>query len=176
MSMNIHEIVESQRKFFQTGATLPVSFRLRMLRKLREAVDRYEAAIEEALAADLGKSGYESFMCEIGLVRGEISYMLRHTAQLAKDRTVYTPLAQFAARSCQKRSPYGVTLIMSPWNYPLLLTLDPLADAIAAGNTAVVKPSAYAPASSALLAKILGECFPPEYVAVVTGGRQETAA
>ena len=176
MSMNIHEIVEKQRKFFQTGATLPVSCRLRMLRKLREAVDRYEAAIGEALAADLGKSGYESFMCETGLVRGEISYMLRHTARLAKDRTVCTPLAQFAARSYQKRSPYGVTLLMSPWNYPLLLTLDPLADAIAAGNTAVVKPSAYAPASSALLAKILGECFPPEYVAVVTGGRQENAA
>ena len=174
--MDIHEIVERQREFFQTGATLPVSFRLRMLRKLREAVDRYEAAIGEALAADLGKSGYESFMCETGLVRGEISYMLRHTARLAKDRTVYTPLAQFAARSYQKRSPYGVTLIMSPWNYPMLLTLDPLADAIAAGNTAVVKPSAYAPASSALLAKILGECFPPEYVAVVTGGRQENAA
>ena len=176
MSMNIHGIVESQREFFQTGATLPVSFRLRILRKLREAVDRYEAAIGEALAADLGKSGYESFMCETGLVRGEISWMLRHTAQLAKDRTVRTPLAQFAARSYQKRSPYGVTLIMSPWNYPLLLTLDPLADAIAAGNTAVVKPSAYAPASSALLAKILGECFPPEYVSVVTGGRQENAA
>ena len=174
--MNIHEIVEKQRKYFQTGATLPVSFRLQMLRKLRNAIDRCEAAIEEALSADLGKSGYESFMCETGLVRGEISYMLRHTARLAKERTVHTPLAQFAARSYQKPSPYGVTLIMSPWNYPLLLTLDPLADAIAAGNTAVVKPSAYAPASSALIAKILGECFPPEYVAVVTGGRQENAA
>lgn len=174
--MNIHEIVEKQRKYFQTGATLPVPFRLQMLRRLRDAVDRCEAAIEEALSADLGKSGYESFMCETGLVRGEISYMLRHTAHLAKDHTVYTPLAQFAARSYQKPSPYGVTLIMSPWNYPLLLTLDPLADAIAAGNTAVVKPSAYAPASSALIAKILGECFPPEYVAVVTGGRQENAA
>ena len=176
MTMNIHEIVEKQRKYFQTGATLPVPFRLQMLRRLRDAVDRCEAAIEEALSADLGKSGYESFMCETGLVRGEISYMLRHTAHLAKDHTVYTPLAQFAARSYQKPSPYGVTLIMSPWNYPLLLTLDPLADAIAAGNTAVVKPSAYAPASSALIAKILGECFPPEYVAVVTGGRQENAA
>ena len=174
--MNIHEIVEKQRKFFQTGATLPVSFRLGMLRKLREAVDRYEAAIGEALAADLGKSRYESFMCETGLVRGEISYMIRHAAHLAKDRTVHTPLAQFAARSYQKPSPYGVTLIMSPWNYPLLLTLDPLADAIAAGNTAVVKPSAYAPATSDILAELIGSCFPPEYVAVVTGGRQENAA
>lgn len=173
--MNIHETVEKQRRFFQTGATLPVSFRLRMLRKLRDALDQYEPAIAEALTADLGKSGYESFMCETGMVRGELSYMLRHTARFARERTVPTPLAQFAARSFQKPSPYGVTLIMSPWNYPVLLTLDPLADAIAAGNTAVVKPSAYAPATSGLLAKMLGECFPPQYVAVVTGGRQENA-
>ncbi len=174
--MNIQEIVERQRRFFRTGATLPASFRLAMLKKLRDAVDRYEEEIGAALAADLGKSGYESFMCETGLVRGEISWMLRHTGRLAKERTVPTPLAQFAARSFRKFSPYGNVLIMSPWNYPLLLTLDPLADAIAAGNTAVVKPSAYAPATSALLAKMVGELFPPEYVAVVTGGREENAA
>ena len=174
--MNIQEIVERQRRFFRTGATLPVSFRLAMLKKLRDAVDRYEAQISEALAADLGKSGYESFMCETGLVQGEISWMLRHTGRLAKEHTVPTPLAQFAARSFRKFSPYGNVLIMSPWNYPLLLTLDPLADAIAAGNTAVVKPSAYAAASGALLAKMIGECFPPEYVAVVTGGREQNAA
>ena len=175
-AMNIHEIVEAQRKYFRTGVTLPVSFRIRMLHKLRNAVDRYEGEIAKALAADLGKSGYESFMCEIGLVRSEISYMIRHTGRLAADRTVRTPLAQFASRSFQKPSPYGNTLIMSPWNYPVLLTLDPLADAIAAGNTAVVKPSAYAPATSALLAELIGRCFPTEYVAVVTGGRQENAA
>ena len=174
--MNIQEIVERQRRFFRTGATLPVSFRLAMLKKLRDAVDRYEEEIGAALAVDLGKSGYESFMCETGLVRGEISWMLRHTSRLARERTVPTPLAQFAARSFRKFSPYGNVLIMSPWNYPLLLTLDPLADAIAAGNTAVVKPSAYAPATSALLAKMVGELFPPEYVAVVTGGREENAA
>ncbi|MDE6899733.1 MAG: aldehyde dehydrogenase family protein, partial [Oscillospiraceae bacterium] len=174
--MNIQEIVERQRRFFRTGATLPVSFRLAMLKKLRDAVDCYEEEIGAALAADLGKSGYESFMCETGLVQGEISWMLRHTGRLAKEHTVPTPLAQFAARSFRKFSPYGNVLIMSPWNYPLLLTLDPLADAIAAGNTAVVKPSAYAPATSALLAKMVGELFPPEYVAVVTGGREENAA
>ena len=174
--MNIHEIVEAQHRFFNTGATLPVSFRKAMLQKLRDEVDRHEGALAEALAADLGKSGYEGFMCEIGLVRSELSYMLRHTARLARERTVRTPLAQFAARSFQKPSPYGSTLIMSPWNYPVLLTLDPLADTIAAGNTAVVKPSAYAPAVSALLAELIGRCFPPEYVAVVTGGREENAA
>ena len=174
--MNIHEIVEAQHRFFNTGATLPVSFRKAMLQKLRDEVDRHEGALAEALAADLGKSGYEGFMCEIGLVRSELSYMLRHTARLARERTVRTPLAQFAARSFQKPSPYGSALIMSPWNYPVLLTLDPLADAIAAGNTAVVKPSAYAPAVSDLLAELFGRCFPPEYVAGVTGGREENAA
>lgn len=174
--MNIHEIVESQRRFFRTGSTLPVSFRREMLQRLLDAVNRYEAEIGKALAADLGKSGYESFMCETGLARGEISWMLRHVGRLARERTVSTPLAQFAARSFRRPSPYGGTLIMSPWNYPILLTLSPLADAIAAGNTAVVKPSAYAAASGALLAKMIGECFPPEYVAVVTGGREENAA
>ena len=174
--MNIHETVQAQRAYFSTGATLPVSFRLEMLRKLRDAVDRRERDLADALSADLGKSAYESFMCEIGLARTEITYMLRHTRRLAGERAVRTPLAQFAARSFRKPSPYGNTLIMSPWNYPVLLTLDPLADAIAAGNTAVVKPSAYAPAASALLAEIIGDCFPAEYVAAVTGGRRENAA
>lgn len=174
--MNIHEIVESQRTFFRTGATLPVSFRVEMLKKLRDAVDRYETRLSEALTADLGKSAYEGFMCEVGLARTEISYMLRHVRRLASEHTVCTPLAQFASRSFKKSSPYGSTLIMSPWNYPVLLTLDPLADAIAAGNTAIVKPSAYAPATSALLAELIGNCFASEYVAVVTGGRKENAA
>ena len=174
--MNIQEILTAQRHFFQSGATLPVSFRVSMLKRLRAALDRYEDAIHAALAADLGKSAFEGFMCETGLVRSEISYLIRRTASFARERRVPTPLAQFASRSYRKPSPYGNTLIMSPWNYPLLLTLDPLADAIAAGNTAVVKPSAYSPATSALLAKMLGECFAPEYVAVVTGGRRENAA
>ncbi len=174
--MDIQQLVERQRRFFQTGATLPVTFRVEMLKRLRDAVDRRQGDIAAALAADLGKSGYESFLCETGLVRSELNYMIRHAARLAGERTVPTPLAQFAARSFRKPSPYGNTLIMSPWNYPVLLTLDPLADAIAAGNTAIVKPSAYAPASSALLAELIGSCFPPEYAAVVTGGRAENAA
>lgn len=174
--MKIHDIVESQRRYFQTGATLPVAFRLEQLKKLRAALERYENELARALAADLGKSGYEGFMCEVGLAQSEIGYMLRHTRRLARERRVPTPLSQFHARSYRKPGPLGNVLIMSPWNYPILLTLDPLIDAMAAGNTAVVKPSAYAPATSALLAKLLGELYPPEYVAVVTGGRAENAA
>lgn len=174
--MNIDQILESQRKYFQSGATLPVKFRIEMLKRLYNAVKKYETEIGEALQEDLGKSDFEGFMCEVGLTLTEISYMIRHTKRFAKERIVYTPLAQFAARSYQKPSPYGNTLIMSPWNYPFLLTIDPLADAIAAGNTAIVKPSAYSPATSAIIEKIITECFEPEYVAVVTGGRKENAA
>lgn len=174
--MKIDEILESQRRYFRSGATLSVSFRIEMLKKLRNAVEKYENEIGEALRKDLGKSDYEGFMCETGLVKSEISYMIRHTHRFASKHRVYTPLAQFASSSYKKPCPYGNVLIMSPWNYPFLLTIDPLADAIAAGNTAVVKPSAYSPATSAVIAKMLSECFPPEYVAVVTGGRKENAA
>lgn len=174
--MNIDEILESQRKYFRSGATLPVKFRIEMLKKLYNTVKKYETEIGLALTKDLGKSEFEGFMCETGLVLTEISYMIRHTRKFASEHRVHTPLAQFASRSYKKPSPYGNVLIMSPWNYPFLLTIDPLADAIAAGNTAIVKPSAYSPATSAIIAKIVGECFPPEYVAVVTGGREENAA
>ncbi len=173
---NMDDILESQRMYFRSGATLPVSFRIEMLKKLRAAVKKYEKEIGEALKKDLGKSDFEGFMCETGLVLSELSYMIRHTRKFAAKKRVYTPLAQFAASSYQKPSPYGNVLIMSPWNYPFLLTIDPLADAIAAGNTAIIKPSAYSPETSEIVEKVIAECFPPEYVAVVTGGRKENAA
>ena len=169
----IEEIVARQRAFFATGATLDVDFRIAALKKLQRALLENENAIAGALRADLGKSPSESYMCETGMVLSEVRYMLDHVRSFAREHTVLTPLAQFAARSCQKPAPYGVSLIMSPWNYPLMLSLDPLADAIAAGNTAVLKPSAYSPATSALLKELLGGIFPEEYVAVITGGREE---
>lgn len=172
----IAALVEKQRTFFDSGATLPVDFRIRQLKKLYAAVKAYEQQIAAALYSDLGKSAYESFMCETGLSLSEISYLIRHTRRFARRKTVYTPLAQFASHSFKQPVPYGNTLILSPWNYPFLLTIDPLADAIAAGNTVILKPSAYSPATSALVAKMIGECFPEEYVAVVTGGREENAA
>lgn len=174
-SEQIHLLVEKQRSFFLTGATLDVDYRIDALKKLRSALVEKEAEIAAALGSDLGKSPEEGYMCETGIVLSEISHMLSHVRRYAKEITVPTPLAQFASRSYCKPSPKGVTLIMSPWNYPLMLTLDPLVDAIAAGNTAIVKPSAYSPATSALLADLLGSLFPEEYVAVVTGGREENA-
>ena len=169
----INSLVNRQRKYFQTGATLPVSTRISTLRRLYDAISKHEKEINEALRKDLGKSGFESYMCETGMVLEELSYMLKHTPHFAREKRVRTPLAQFHSRSCQKPSPYGVTLIMSPWNYPFMLTLSPLADALAAGNTAVVKPSAYSPHTSDVILRILSQCFEPKYVAVVTGGRAE---
>lgn len=171
----IDKIVEKQRAFFATGATLDVNYRIEALKKLQQTLLDNEAAIAEAIRSDLGKSAEESYMCETGIVLAEISYMLRHIRSFAREKTVLTPLAQFASRSYKKPMPYGVTLIMSPWNYPLMLTLDPLVDAIAAGNTAVLKPSAYSPATSELLKNLIADLYPEDFVAVVTGGREENA-
>lgn len=173
---NIDEILQSQKEFFQSGKTLPVSFRVDALKKLRESIKRHEDEIAEALTKDLGKSAFEGFMCETGLTLTEITYMIKHTRKFAKEKRVRTPMAQFASRSYKKPSPYGNVLIMSPWNYPFLLTIDPLADAIAAGNTAIVKPSAYSPATGEIVRKIVEECFDQKYVAVITGGRRENSA
>lgn len=172
----IDKILISQKEYFNSGATLSVNFRIKTLKKLLETVKKYENEIAKVLKEDLGKSNFESFMCEIGLAESEISYMIKHTKRFACNHRVRTPLAQFYSKSYKKPSPYGNTLIMSPWNYPFLLTIDPLADAIAAGNTAIVKPSAYSPATSEIIEKIISECFPQKYVAVVTGGRAENAS
>lgn len=169
----INDIVVRQRNYFQTGATLPVDMRIVGLRRLYAAVSQNEKEIQDALKKDLGKSGFESYMCETGLVLEEIGYMLKHIRSFSREKRRRTPLAQFHSRSYQKPSPYGVALIMSPWNYPFMLTLSPLVDALAAGNTAVVKPSAYSPHTSRVILDILSQCFDPRYVAVVTGGRAE---
>ncbi|MDO5345869.1 MAG: aldehyde dehydrogenase [Lachnospiraceae bacterium] len=166
-------ILERQRAYFASGATLPVKNRLEALKRLRAAILTHEKEIHAALKKDLGKSSMESYMCETGLVLSELSHMIRHLPGYAKEKRVRTPLAQYISRSFCKPSPYGTVLIMSPWNYPFLLTVEPLVDALAAGNTAVVKPSAYSPAVTKIVERLLLECFSSEYVAVVTGGREE---
>lgn len=172
----ISELLGKQRDYYRSGVTLSVDFRVKQLRRLYEAVKKYEMDIGDALAADLGKSAYEGFMCESGLALTEISYMIKHVKSFAKRKRVSTPLSQFPSRSYRQPVPYGNTLIMSPWNYPFLLTVEPLADAIAAGNTVIIKPSAYSPETSKIVERIISECFSPEYVAVVTGGRAENRA
>lgn len=169
----IRALRQAQAAYFATGATLDIEARIQALTRLRLCIRKYEKEIHKALQADLGKSCFESYMCETGMVYSEIRYMLRHIRHFAADRRVLSPLAQFPSGSFVRPSPYGVVLIMSPWNYPFMLTMEPLADALAAGNTAVVKPSAYSPHTSEMIRKIITECFPERYVTVVTGGRAE---
>ena len=172
----IKDILQQQNHFFSSGKTIPAEFRLKQLESLKEAMIRHEADLAAALKEDLGKSRMESYMCEIGLTLSELTWMQKHLRSLMRSKRVSTPAAQFAAKSFRSPSPYGTVLIMSPWNYPVLLTLDPLIDAIAAGNTAVVKPSAYAPCTFDVMKTIIEECFPKHYVAVVDGGREENQA
>ena len=169
----IRAIVERQRAYFQTGATLPLKARLRTLAALQNAMERYRERVQEALRADLGKCETEAFMTETGLSISELSFVRKRLPRWMKDRAVPTPLANFPAHSFLRPMPYGVTLILSPWNYPYLLSIDPLIDALAAGNTVILKPSAYSPAVSGVLNEMLREGLPPELCAVVTGGRAE---
>ena len=141
------------------------------LKRLRSAIETREEAILEALREDLGKSRFEGYMSEVGMVLDELTYMRKNLTRLAGPQRVRTPLAQFSARSYKLPSPYGCALIISPWNYPFYLSITPMVDALAAGNTVLIKPSAYSPATSAMVEELVRDCFPPEYVAVVTGGR-----
>lgn len=174
--MEIEELVKKQRAYFDTGKTKEISRRIGALQTLRSAILRYREEIEGALKIDLGKSSSEAYMCEVGMVLSELGHMLRHLRGYAKEKRVVTPLAQFHAKSIRSPEPYGVVLIMAPWNYPFMLTIEPLIGAIAAGNCAVIKPSAYAPATAAVVEKLIRSCFSPHFAAVVQGGRAENEA
>ena len=174
--LEIQELAAQQRTYFNTGATRPAAFRRRALERLRDALLEHEEELNAALLADLNKAPAESYFTETGMVLEELRFQLKHFEKWVRPRRVITPLAQFPSRGELLPEPYGCVLIMAPWNYPVQLCLTPLVGAIAAGNCAVVKPSAYAPASSAAIAKLLGELFPPEFVAVVEGGRAENRA
>ena len=172
----MQNILNKQREFFKSGKTLPVKVRLEFLKKLKEVIKANEQEIFDAIYKDLGKSSTEAYMCEVGLSLDEISYFQKNLKKFAKDKTVFTPITNFHARSYIKSVPWGNVLIISPWNYPFLLSIEPLIDAIAAGNTVILKPSAYSPYTSEIVRKIVKEVFPEEYVAVVTGGREENKA
>lgn len=174
--MNINSLVAHQRDYFESGATRPLSFRMESLRKLQKALQDNEDLISIAMKSDLNKSPFEAYMTETGMVLDEIRFHLKHLPRWIRTKTVRTPITQFHAKSFMAPEPFGVTLIMSPWNYPLQLCLVPVVGAISGGNCAVIKPSAYAPATSSAIARIIGETFPPEYLAVVEGGREQNNA
>ncbi len=170
---NISRLIEKQRAFFQSGMTLDVEFRLTQLKKLKKAVQSYRMELQEALKKDLNKPEFESYATEIGLVMEEIQYAVNHLKKWMRPERAAVSIVNFPSSGRIYREPYGVTLIMSPWNYPVLLTLEPLIGAIEGGNCAVVKPSAYAPHTSTVLKELLEKTFPKQYIAVVEGGRKE---
>ncbi len=169
----IGQIVDESRGYFLTGETRPVGARIERLIQLKDAIVSHEDKLLAALKADLNKSSFEGYMTEIGMVLEELGFTVRHLKKWAKEKRAKTPLAQFHARSFVSPEPYGVVLIMSPWNYPFQLTIAPLIGAIAAGNCAVIKPSAYTPHVSQAVADMIASCFEPRFVHVVQGGRKE---
>ena len=171
--MDYRNLIQKQRKFFRSGSTRSLSFRKRQLRRIYRWIETHEREIERALFLDMGKSPSEAFMTEISIVKEEIRYSLAHLDNWARPRRTGVSLAQFPGRAFSLPRPRGVVLVMAPWNYPFQLSLVPLVSALAAGNCAVVKPSAYAPHTSHIIRCMADALFPPCYVAVAEGGRKE---
>ena len=168
----MQELLSVQRSYFQTGATLPYDARRDALRRLDKAITRFEGDFTAALHNDLGKSTAEAYISEIGLLHGEMNYALRHLRRWMRPKRKAPPLANLPGRQWVLPSPYGVALILAPWNYPLLLSLAPLVGALAAGNCALLKPSELAPATAEVLSSLIEETFPKELVGVVNGGAE----
>jgi len=169
----ISQTVARARAFYDSGKTLPYAFRVEQLRRLRQWIEDHQAEINNALYLDLNKSAFEAYMAEIGMLLSDISFMIKHLKSYMKDRPVKTAATLFPGKCFISPHPYGVCLIMSPWNYPFMLAIDPLIGAIAAGDTAILKPSAYAPNTSRLIDKLVKETFEPDYIQVILGGREE---
>ena len=173
--MEIKELVQKQRKYFLSGATLSYRARMDALRRLLRALDKYDAELKQALYRDLHKSASESYMTELSLTKAELRYCMRHLEGWMRREHVKTELMNLPGRSFTVTEPYGVVLVMAPWNYPVLLCLEPVINALAAGNCVIIKPSAYAPRVSKVLGRLIADCFPPEHATVVEGGRAENS-
>lgn len=165
-------IRSTMQSYFDSGATLPVSARIEHLIKLKKTILQWEDRLYDACMKDLGKSSFETYETEVGIVQAEISHTLRHLKKWAKPKRVPTPLAHFPSSSYIIRQPKGVVLVMSPWNYPIQLSLVPLACALASGCCVLLKPSRYSQNVSSVLKQMLDSCFDPALVSVVEGGHQ----
>ena len=178
-STTIEQIVSirnAQKEFFKSGATLDIKFRKAMLKKFLAAMEKWEPVLTDALWTDLHKSYEEAYLTEISLVKGEIKTHIRHLEKWAKRRKVATPIKLFPSRSYIVKEPLGNSLIISPWNYPVQLLLNPLVGAISAGCTAVLKPSPYVPNVSKAIEDMIADTFAPEYIATVQGHRDVNTA
>lgn len=172
----IEQIIKAQRAYFRSGATLDIDFRRQMLKKLQDALVKWEKPLAEALWTDLHKSYQEAYLTELSIVKGEVANHIRHIAKWSRRKRKQTPLKMFPSRSFIVSEPLGNTLIMAPWNYPVQLLLNPLVGAISAGCTAVLKPSPYVPTVSAVIENMIVDTFAPEYIAVVQGNREVNKA
>jgi aldehyde dehydrogenase (NAD+) len=173
---NYEVLIQKQRAFFMHGKTKSVSFRLQMLNQLRNLIKSNEKPLMDALKQDLNKSEFDSFISEIGIVLEEIRFTIKNLRKWAKPRRVKTSLTGLGSKSYIYPEPYGVALIIAPWNYPFQLAIAPLIGAIAAGNCAVIKPSELTPMTSRILKDIINENFPDDYISVVEGGVETSTA
>ena len=166
----IKNIVEKQQQFFHKNHTKSLQFRKDQLETLKKAIKEYEQPIYQALKEDLNKSEIESFITEIYLCLEEINYAKKNLKYWMRKKYVYTPISQFPSISYKVKEPYGVVAIISPWNYPFLLSIQTLIGAIAAGNCAIIKMSEYAPRIATILKEMIEKYFEREYIAVLDGG------
>ena len=167
----IVKIAAAQKAFFRSGKTLDIDYRLSALKRLKAAIKRWEKPLIEALWADLHKSYEEAYLTELSIVLGEIDNHIRHLKSWASPKRYSTPLKMFPSRSKVISEPLGNSLIISPWNYPVQLLLNPLVGAISAGCTAILKPSPYVESVSKVIEELISESFDEEYIAVVQGNR-----
>ncbi|WP_461672328.1 aldehyde dehydrogenase [Priestia megaterium] len=173
---NYQELTKKQLSFFNSGKTKDVAFRIETLKKLRELVVRHEDDILKAVKADLNKPEMEAKRAEVGLVLSEIDFAVKNLAEWAAPKEVETPFTHAGAKSYIYQDPYGLALVIAPWNYPFQLAVSPVVGAIAAGNCVVLKPSELTPHTSSLLAKMFNENFPEEYMTVVEGEVETSTA
>ncbi|WP_099353850.1 aldehyde dehydrogenase [Fredinandcohnia onubensis] len=169
-------LLNKQREFFSTGKTKEVAYRIEALKKIRNLIKSHQKEIMEALHKDLNKSEFESYTTEIGFVLEELKFTMKHLEKWAKPRKVKTSLTGFGSKNYIYPEPYGVVLVISPWNYPFQLAFAPLIGAIAAGNCAILKPSELTPKTSELLTKLIREHFQEDYIAIVEGGVETSTA
>ncbi|WP_249931572.1 aldehyde dehydrogenase [Rossellomorea marisflavi] len=176
MLENYQDLLSKQRTYFRTGETKSVAFRINTLNTLKSLVQKHEQDILDAVKQDLNKSELEAKRAEVGLVIGEIDFMVENLEEWAATKEVPTPASHEGAKSFIQPEPYGSALVIAPWNYPFQLAVTPLVGAIAGGNTAVLKPSELTPKTSALLSTLINDNFPEEYLHVVEGEVETSTA
>lgn len=170
------QLVEKQRAYFHSGSTKSSEFRISQLKKLYNSIVENEEKIKNALHLDLNKSEFEAYSTEIGFTLKEISEAIKNIRKWMKPKKVKTPITHIGTKSRIYREPYGVTLIISPWNYPFQLTMTPLVGAIIGGNTAIIKPSELTPNTSSIIGEMISELFSEEYIAVIEGGVETSSS